>query len=144
MNEFSWGWLTSTLDEGFSPRNIALLLWAGLAVLTLSLLILARTRWGQAQPLSKCVFLSLYAHFLLGGYAYTTQVILEPPPLARAERVGADAAEALGAGGRRASGARFAIAGSARDGGACRADAHCRDGRAAHVDYGPNRGGFDP
>jgi hypothetical protein len=83
MNGFSWGWLTSTLDEGFSPRNIALLLWAGLAVLTLSLLVLARTRWGQAQPLSKCVFLSLYAHFLLGGYAYTTQVILEPPPLPR-------------------------------------------------------------
>lgn len=79
MNAFDWGWLKINLDEGFSPHNVALLLWAGLAVLTVSLTVLARTRWGQAQPLSKCVFLSLYAHFLLGGYAYTTQVILAPP-----------------------------------------------------------------
>ncbi len=79
MDAFDWGWLTNIVSEGFSHRNLALLLWGGLAVLTLSLMVLTRTRWGQAQPLSKCVFLSLYAHFLLGGYAYTTRVILDVP-----------------------------------------------------------------
>ena len=42
-------------------------LWLGLAVLTLALLILTRTRWGQAKPLGKCVALSIFAHVLLGG-----------------------------------------------------------------------------
>lgn len=80
MDAFDWGWWTNLVDEGFSNRNIALLLWGGVAMLTLSLLVLTRTRWGQAKPLSKCVFLSLYVHFLLGGYAYTTRVILPLPP----------------------------------------------------------------
>ena len=30
-------------------------IWVGVAILTIALLILMRTRWGQVQPLSKCV-----------------------------------------------------------------------------------------
>ncbi|MBW3596671.1 MAG: squalene--hopene cyclase [Planctomycetes bacterium] len=80
MNIFDGGWWASVASDGFSHRNLALLLWAGLAVLTISLLVLSRTRWGQAQPMAKCVFLSIYAHLLMGGYAYTTRLFVEPPP----------------------------------------------------------------
>jgi len=51
------------------------LLWAGLAALTVTMLVLMRTRWGQQQPLRKCVVLSLLAHVLLAGYATTVQIV---------------------------------------------------------------------
>ena len=38
------------------------LLWLGLAAFTLSLVVLIWTRWGQYQPLRKCLVLSLLAH----------------------------------------------------------------------------------
>ena len=63
-------WLQSLLQA----RSLAMALWAGLAVLTLALLILMRTRWGQVKPLSKCVALSIYAHILFFGYAYGTHL----------------------------------------------------------------------
>ena len=50
------------------------ILWAGLAALTLTLLVLIRTRWGQSRPLRKCLVLSILAHFLLVGYATTVQI----------------------------------------------------------------------
>ncbi|HLA84327.1 MAG TPA: hypothetical protein VJL29_06010 [Thermoguttaceae bacterium] len=49
-------------------------LWVGLAALSITLLVLMRTRWGQSQPLRKCFVLSLLAHVLLGGYATTVQI----------------------------------------------------------------------
>ncbi|WDI42316.1 prenyltransferase/squalene oxidase repeat-containing protein [Bremerella sp. P1] len=49
-------------------------LWGGLAFITLSLLILMQTRWGQARPVSKCVVLSIFAHLLLMTYAQVTQL----------------------------------------------------------------------
>jgi hypothetical protein len=51
------------------------IVWAGLVVLTLAILILIRTRWGQSQPLSKCVVLSLLAHLLLGIYLTTINIV---------------------------------------------------------------------
>lgn len=62
-----------------SNRALGISLWIGLGVLTVSLFILGRTRWGQAKPLSKCVVLSIFAHILLAAYAYGTKLILEPP-----------------------------------------------------------------
>ncbi|MBN1590956.1 MAG: hypothetical protein JW888_15690 [Pirellulales bacterium] len=50
------------------------LLWAGLAALSITLLVLIRTRWGQSRPLRKCLVLSLLAHLLLAGYATTVQI----------------------------------------------------------------------
>ena len=50
------------------------LLWAGLAALSITLLVLMRTRWGQFKPLRKCLVLSLLAHLLLAGYATTVQI----------------------------------------------------------------------
>lgn len=49
--------------------------WVGLVVLTVVLLLLIRTRWGQSQPLSKCVVLSLLAHLLLGIYTTTVNIV---------------------------------------------------------------------
>lgn len=75
----------SLVDHVFTSRNIGIALWAGLALLTISLMVLARTRWGQARPISKCVVLSVFAHVLLFGYAYGTRLILEVPPPGEAE-----------------------------------------------------------
>jgi hypothetical protein len=47
-------------------------------LLTLSLLVLMRTRWGQARPLSKCVVLSVLAHLWLLAYAHMTKLWDEP------------------------------------------------------------------
>ena len=49
--------------------------WSGLALLTIGLLILMRTRWGRSRPLRKCVVLSLLAHLLLVGYAATVKIV---------------------------------------------------------------------
>jgi hypothetical protein len=69
-----------SLSEFFTdPRTLGYLLWAGLGAMTLTLLILMRTRWGQAKPISKCIALSVFAHVLLGGYAYGTRLILQVP-----------------------------------------------------------------
>lgn len=56
------------------------ILWGGMAVLTLSLLILMQTRWGQARPVSKCVVLSVFAHLLLMTYAQVTNLFAPPMP----------------------------------------------------------------
>ncbi|MEW4566176.1 hypothetical protein AB1K70_26910 [Bremerella sp. JC770] len=50
------------------------IIWGGLAFITLSLLILMQTRWGQARPVSKCVVLSIFAHLLLMTYAQVTDL----------------------------------------------------------------------
>lgn len=52
------------------------LLWAGLACLTLGLAALLLTRWGQSQPLRKCLVLSLLAHLLLAVYSSTVQIFV--------------------------------------------------------------------
>jgi hypothetical protein len=64
----------------FTARALGIALWIGLAVLTVSLVILMRTRFGQAKPISKCVALSVLAHVLLLGYAWGTRLIFEAPP----------------------------------------------------------------
>src|SRR5262245_46700655 len=51
--------------------------WVGLVLLTVALLVLIRTRWGQ-QPLSKCVVLSLLAHVLVGIYMTTVNIVSGP------------------------------------------------------------------
>lgn len=50
-------------------------IWFGLMLITVALLTLMRTRWGQSQPLRKCIALSLLAHLLMAGYATTVQIV---------------------------------------------------------------------
>ncbi len=61
-------------------RLLGIVLWIGLAGLSIALLVLMRTRWGQVQPLSKCVVLSIFAHLLLCMYAYGTRLFQDQPP----------------------------------------------------------------
>ncbi len=60
-------------------QTLAVVLLAGCGLLTLTLGVLMWTRWGQAQPLAKCVGLSVFAHLLLLIYAYATQVFYAVP-----------------------------------------------------------------
>jgi hypothetical protein len=69
--------LDKTIEFLLSPRTVWVALSVGLALLTIALLILMRTRWGQARPLSKCVVLSVFAHLLLIGYAHMTQLFFD-------------------------------------------------------------------
>src|SRR5262245_13148316 len=59
----------------FDAERIRWIVWSGLIVITISLLILMRTRWGQSNPLRKCVVLSLVAHLLLGIYTTTVRIV---------------------------------------------------------------------
>ena len=71
--------LDHLLDFVTSTELLVMVLWVGLATLTVTLLVLMRTRWGQARPLRKCLGLSLLAHVLLAGYATTVQIVASNP-----------------------------------------------------------------
>ena len=66
----------------FDARTLWIGLWSGLVVLTIALLLVTRTRWGQARPISKCVVLSVLAHMLMIGYAYKTHLFSIEPHVA--------------------------------------------------------------
>lgn len=72
--------LDRLLDFLQSTEFILGMLWLGLAAITITLLLLMLTRWGQYQPLRKCLILSLLAHLLLGGYSTTIQIMVPAPP----------------------------------------------------------------
>lgn len=67
--------LDQILDSITGAGALVALLWTGLAILTVTMLLLMQTRWGQARPLRKCIVLSLLAHLLLVGYATTVQIV---------------------------------------------------------------------
>jgi hypothetical protein len=54
-------------------------LWGGLALLTVTLIALLLTRWGQSQLLRKCMVLSLWTHLLLAVYAATVDIVTQAP-----------------------------------------------------------------
>ncbi len=60
LHRASWAWIG---------------LWLGLAALSVAVLVLLRTQWGNSQPLKKCIVLSLLAHLLLGIYATTIEIV---------------------------------------------------------------------
>jgi squalene-hopene cyclase-like protein len=62
-----------------SLEGAAIALWIGLAVLSVTLFVLSRTRWGQERPLRKCLVLSILAHVLLMGYATTVKIVAGIP-----------------------------------------------------------------
>ncbi|MGD9647125.1 MAG: squalene--hopene cyclase [Pirellulales bacterium] len=68
----------ANLQSGSLPSATEVLwwgLWCGLVVLSLALVVMMRTRWGQSQPLGKCLGLSLLAHLLMAGYATTVHIV---------------------------------------------------------------------
>lgn len=54
-------------------------LMIGAIIFMLAAIVLVWTRWGAAKPIWKCVALSLFAHVLLGGYAYGTRLFFAQP-----------------------------------------------------------------
>ncbi len=60
---------------------LGIVIWIGVALLSVALLILMRTRWGQSEPLAKCVVLSVFAHLLLFLYAHGTRLLDNRPTL---------------------------------------------------------------
>jgi hypothetical protein len=69
------------LGSGISvSRVLGIIVWSGLVGLTLALLVLVLTRWGQSRPLRKCVGLSVFAHLLFLVYAYGTNLFFDIPP----------------------------------------------------------------
>ncbi len=63
------------LAFALTAQVIRWMVWAGLVALTGSLLVLVRSAWGQAEPLRKCIVLSLVAHCLIAIYATTVNII---------------------------------------------------------------------
>lgn len=64
--------ITENLAAG---PSIVWVLWAGLALVTVSLLVMMRTRFGRNHPLRKCVVLSLIVHGILCGYFWTVKIV---------------------------------------------------------------------
>ena len=52
------------------------IVWSGLVAATITLLLLMRTRWGQSQPLRKCIVLSLLVHLLFCIYTTTVGIVV--------------------------------------------------------------------
>ncbi|HEX5104475.1 MAG TPA: hypothetical protein VFV87_11720, partial [Pirellulaceae bacterium] len=67
------------LLRDLSDRTLAIILAVGMLGVFVILATLIWTRWGQARPVSKCIALSLLAHFLLVVYAYSTHILFGPP-----------------------------------------------------------------
>lgn len=51
------------------------LAWAGSLALSVTLIILLRTRWGQSRPLHKCAALSLLVHLILAFLTMTVRIV---------------------------------------------------------------------
>ncbi len=64
-----------------------LALWSVLAILTLMLVVLLRTRWSQARPWRKCAILSLWVHLLLACAAMTVRIVTGAPDLGAGEEI---------------------------------------------------------
>src|SRR6185295_15192634 len=61
----------------FTAQVVRWCVWIGLVGLTLALLAMVRTSWGQSQPLRKCIALSLLVHLLLGIYMTTVNIVMD-------------------------------------------------------------------
>ncbi len=69
------------------PGEQMIWLLVGAAALGLALLVLMRTKWGQARPLSVCMVMSILAHLLLMVYAYCSQTFVAVPQAGREQIV---------------------------------------------------------
>lgn len=66
--------------EYFTGEHLLLtIVWLGLVGVTVALMVMMVTRWGQSQPLKKCVVLSLLTHLLLATYATTIEIVAASP-----------------------------------------------------------------
>ncbi|HVA48123.1 MAG TPA: hypothetical protein VNH11_17270 [Pirellulales bacterium] len=80
------------LDYLTGPQLLLGIVWLGMICVTATLLLMMVTRWGQSQPLKKCIILSLLTHALLATYATTIEIVGAAPAeeVTRARLVDAD------------------------------------------------------
>lgn len=71
--------LDRLLDQLTGTHLLLGIVWLGMVFVTAALLTMMITRWGQSQPLKKCVFLSLLTHALLATYATTVEIVAAAP-----------------------------------------------------------------
>lgn len=57
-----------------SAQVVRIVVWTGLVATTVVLLVLMRTRWGQSQPLAKCIVLSTLVHLMFAIYTTTVDI----------------------------------------------------------------------
>src|SRR6267142_3950804 len=50
--------------------------WGGSLALSIALVVLMWTRWGQSRPLQKCATLSLLVHLMLAFLAMTVRIVV--------------------------------------------------------------------
>lgn len=67
--------LNQALQWCLDSANLHIVLMVGSGILAIGLLTLALTKWGAAQPVWKCVILSVMAHILLIGFTWGTHLI---------------------------------------------------------------------
>jgi hypothetical protein len=65
----------SLLQRLASLPLVYVFLWSSSLVVTVTLVVLMRTSWGQARPLHKCAALSLLVHLLLACVAMTVRIV---------------------------------------------------------------------
>ncbi len=66
---------TRIVHHAVGMSTMWIIVWIGLVILSVALVLLTRTRWGQSRPLRKCAVLSILAHVLLGCIATTVQIV---------------------------------------------------------------------
>ena len=59
-----------------SIRPLYLAIWCGLGALSVLLVLLMRSRWGQSHPLHRCAVLSLLVHLVLACLAMTVRLVV--------------------------------------------------------------------
>jgi len=67
------------LEALADSRALAHLQWVGLAVFSTAFGVMLWTRWGSSEAMSKCVWLSVFAHVLLAIYFYSVELMVAPP-----------------------------------------------------------------
>ena len=67
--------LSLPLAALLSAAVVRWVVWTGLVLLTVAVLVLMRTGWGQSQPLRKCIVLSLLVHLMIGIYTTTINIV---------------------------------------------------------------------
>ena len=67
--------LSSVVTRVLGWPPVWFFVWGGFCALTVGLVVLMWTRWGQTKPFHKCAILSLWAHVLLACLATTVTVV---------------------------------------------------------------------
>src|SRR6185295_5161303 len=69
-------WLANAVLSCLATVQLAYwLAWGGSLVLSIALVVLMWTRWGQSRPLQKCAALSLLVHLMLAFLTMTVRIV---------------------------------------------------------------------